>query len=109
MVVRGTVGRIVAETFLPQHSSDELESYLLVEEQALVEFPRQSPDLRRCSIVASGIPMVGWDSERYTWVAHSEAAERGARDVPNGDHSFWGACGNDSLDQAGLDQATAFR
>lgn len=112
-VVREKVDRtvvvVVVVIFLLQHSFDELETQVRVVVRAPEEFPLQSPGWRRYSVVASGIPMEDWDSERYTWAARSVEAGQVEGDEPLVGHEYWGANETDSQDQEELDQATAFR
>lgn len=109
MAVHGMAGRTVEVTFLFQRSSDEQEKQLQVAARALVEFPPQSPDLRRYSTVASETPMEGWDSERCIWATHSEELGQVACYDPSEDHSFYGPFGIDSQDQVEPGRAKAFR
>lgn len=104
-----TVVVVVVVIFLLQHSFDELETQLRVAARAPEEFPLQSPGWRRYSVVASGIPMEDWDSERYTWAARSEEAGQVEGDEPLVGHEYWEANETDSQDQEELGRATAFR
>lgn len=104
-----TVAVVVVVIFLLQHSFYELETQLRVAARAQEEFPLQSPGWRRYSVVASGIPMEDWDSERYTWAARSEEAGLVEGDEPLVSHEYWGANETDSQDQEELGRATAFR